>query len=117
MAKTLEQDRRRKAAKKAAANEIGKLPKVADPGRRERCRQALPLFMRTYCMGAGGFLKTEPSERMGEIIRHLQAAVQSGGRTHIRMARAHGKSSFIKAACVYALAYGFRRFIVAVAAR
>ena len=117
MAKTLEQDRRRKAAKKAAANEIGKLPKVADPERRERCRQSLPLFMRTYCMGAGGFLKTEPSERMGEIIRHLQAVVQSGGRTHIRMARAHGKSSFIKAACVYALAYGFRRFIVAVAAR
>ena len=117
MARTLEQDRRRKAAKKAAANDIGQLPRVADPERRERCRQSLPLFMRTYCMGAGGFLKSEPSERMGEIIAHLQAAVQSGGRTHIRMARAHGKSSFIKGACVYALAYGFRRFIVAVAAR
>lgn len=99
------------------ANDIGRLPAVADPERRERCRRSLPLFMRTYCMGAGGFLKSEPSERMGEIIEHLQAVVQSGGRTHTRMARAHGKSSFIKGACVYALAYGFRRFIVAVAAR
>ena len=117
MGRTLEQDRKRKARKKALANDIGRLPAVADPERRERCRRSLPLFMRTYCMGAGGFLKSEPSERMGEIIEHLQAVVQSGGRTHIRMARAHGKSSFIKGACVYALAYGFRRFIVAVAAR
>lgn len=117
MARTHEQDRERKARKKALANDIGELPPVADPGRRERCRKSLPLFMRTYCMGTGGFLKSEPSERMGEIIAHLQAVVQSGGRTHIRMARAHGKSSFIKGACVYALAYGFRRFIVAVAAR
>lgn len=110
-------DRERHARKKALANDIGRLPRVADPERRERCRQSLPLFMRTYCMGAGGFLKSEPSQRMGEIITHLQSVVQSGGRTHIRMARAHGKSSFIKGACVYALAYGFRRFIVAVAAR
>ena len=117
MARTLEQDRARKAAKKAAANEIGKLPKVADPERRERCRNSLLEFLRTYCMGAGGFLKSPPSERMGEIIAHLQAVVQSGGRTHIRMARAHGKTCFIKGACLYALAYGFRRFIVAVAAR
>lgn len=112
-----EKDRARKARKKALANDIGRLPAVKDPKRRAACRDSLPLFMQTYCMGSGGFLKTEPSARMGEIIRHLQAVVQSGGRTHIRMARAHGKSSFIKGACVYALAYGFRRFIVAVAAR
>lgn len=101
-----EKDRARKARKKALANDIGRLPAVKDPKRRAACRDSLPLFMQTYCMGAGGFLKTEPSARMGEIIRHLQAVVQSGGRTHIRMARAHGKSSFIKGACVYALAYG-----------
>ncbi len=117
MARTLEQDRKRKAEKKALANDIGELPAVANPARRERCRESLRDFMCTYCMGAGGFLKSEPSARMGEIIAHLQEVVQSGGRTHIRMARAHGKSSFIKGACVYALAYGFRKFVVAVAAR
>lgn len=110
-------DLARHAKKTAKANDIGRLPAVADPARRERCRGSLLDFMKTYCMGAGGFLKTEPSKRMGEIIAHLQSVVTTGGRTHIRMARAHGKSSFIKGACVYALAYGFRRFIVAVAAR
>ena len=112
-----EKDLARHAKKTAKANDIGRLPAVADPARRERCRGSLLDFMKTYCMGAGGFLKTEPSERMGEIIAHLQTVVTTGGREHIRMARAHGKSSFIKGACVYALAYGFRRFIVAVAAR
>ncbi len=117
MARTKLQDRERKAKMHADANDIGRLPKVKDPARRERCRNSLALFLRTYCMGPGGFLRTEPSERMGEIIDHLQAVVQSGGRTHIRMARAHGKSSFIKGACVFALAYGYRHFVVAVAAR
>ncbi len=117
MARTLEQDRARKAAKKAAANDIGKLPPVKDRRRRDACRDSLALFLKTYCMGAGGFLKSAPSARMDEIIEHLQAVVQGGGRTHIRMARAHGKTCFIKGACLYALAYGFRRFIVAVAAR
>ena len=117
MARTLEEDRKRKAAKKAAANEIGKLPRVKDRKRRDACRDSLAAFLTTYCMGTGGFLKSPPSERMGEIIAHLQAVVRDGGRTHIRMARAHGKTCFIKGACLYALAYGFRRFIVAVAAR
>lgn len=112
-----EQDRARHARKTAAANDVGKLPAVANPKRRAACRDSLHLFLQTYCMDTGGFLTTPPSERMGQIIHHLQAVVQSGGRTHIRMARGHGKSSFIKGACVYALAYGFRRFIVAVAAR
>lgn len=112
-----QKDRERHARKKALANDIGRLPKVKDPERRERCRGSLSEFMRAYCMGAGGFLKSEPSARMGEIIAHLQTVVTVGGREHIRMARAHGKSSFIKAACVFALAYGYRKFIVAVAAR
>ena len=116
MSRTLQQDRERKALKKALANDIGKLPAVVNPERRERCRGSLRDFLCTYCTGPGGFLKSEPSERMGKIIEHLQAVVQSGGRTHIRMARGHGKSSFIKGACLYALAYGFRRFVVAVAA-
>jgi hypothetical protein len=117
MARTKEQDRARKAAKKAAANDIGTLPRVKNRARRDACRGSLALFLKTYCMGTGGFLKTAPSERMGEIIEHLQAVVQGGGRTHIRMARAHGKTCFLKGACLYALVYGFRRFIVAVAAR
>lgn len=117
MARTLEQDRARKAAKKAAANEIGKLPKVKNPKRRERCRDSLLDFLKTYCMGSGGFLKTEPAPRMVPIIEHLQDVVQHGGRQQIMMARAHGKSSFVKGACLYALVYGWRRFLVAVAAR
>lgn len=115
--RTKEQDRERKRKAKEDANEIGAIPKCKNPARRERCRESLFEFLCTYCMGDGGFLKTRPSERMKEIVAHLQATVREGGRTHIRMARGHGKTSIIKGACVYALAYGFRKFVVAVAAR
>ncbi len=37
MAKTLEQDRMRKVLKKALANDIGELPAIVNPERRERC--------------------------------------------------------------------------------
>lgn len=114
---TKEQSNARHARKKAAANELGELPAVVDPERRAKCMKDLGRFMRTYCMGTGGFLKSKPSKRMGEIIRHLQAVVVSGGRTHLRIARAHGKTSFVKGACLFALVYGYRRFIVAVSAR
>lgn len=117
MSETAEACRARKARKKAAANEIGRLPKVKDPARRERCRTSLLEFLKTYCMGAGGFLKTAPSARMGKILQHLQTVISVGGREHVRMARAHGKTCFIKGGCLWGLAYGYRRFIVAVAAR
>lgn len=117
MARTLEQDRERKRRKAAAANEIGAIPKPKNPRRRERCRTSLLLFLNEYCTGAGGFLNTPPAPRMVPIIESMQEVVLHGGRREIMMARAHGKSSFVKGACLWALLYGHRRFLVAVAAR
>lgn len=93
------------------------MPKVKNPKRKAACKQSLRLFLATYCTGPGGFLKTPPSEKMGDIIDKLQEVVIHGGRTQLRIARGHGKSSLTKGACVYALLYGYRKFVVAVAAK
>lgn len=114
---TKEQDRLRRRVEHAASNEIGTLPKVKNPKRKAACKKSLRLFLATYCTGPGGFLKTPPSERMGDIIDKLQEVVINGGRTQLRIARGHGKSSLTKGACLYALLYGYRKFVVAVAAR
>lgn len=115
--RTLEEDRERKRRAAAAANEIGAIPPPANPERRERCRDSLLLFLKEYCTGVGGFLNTPPAPRMVPIIESMQEVVRHGGRREIMMARAHGKSSFVKGACLWALLYGHRRFLVAVAAR
>lgn len=114
---TREQDRLRRRVEHAASNEIGDLPKVKNPKRKAACKKSLRLFLATYCTGPGGFLKTPPSEKMGDIIDKLQEVVIHGGRTQLRIARGHGKSSLTKGACLYALLYGYRKFVVAVAAK
>ena len=88
--------------------------------RRERCRASLADFAVTYCMGDGGFLETPPSGRLLDILAQMQRAVTGAGQSptpfHIRMSRGHGKTSFVKSAIAYALAYGLRRYVVAVSA-
>lgn len=114
---SLEAERARQRQRHADLNEIGELPPIKNKRRRAACKKSLLKFLTTYCMGPGGLLKTPPSPKMAEIIAHLQETVIHGGRTHVRMPRGHGKSSYVKAACLYALVYGYRKFVVAVAAR
>lgn len=114
---TKEQDRLRRRVEHAASNEIGKLPAVKNPKRKAECKKSLYKFLATYCTGPGGFLKTPPSEKMRELIDRLQEVVTHGGRTQLRIARGHGKSSITKGACLFALLYGYRKFVVDVAAK
>lgn len=106
-----EQERRRRAR----ADEVV-IPPCANPRRRERCRKSLVAFLETYCMEDGGLLERKPSKGMYPIIEAIQAVVTSAGWYHIRMPRGHGKTSYVKGGIAYALAYGFRKFVVAVAA-
>lgn len=100
---------------RARENEV-EIPPCANPARRKRCEKSLVKFLETYCMGEGGFLESKPSKAMHPIIETLQAAVTSSRWYHIRMPRGHGKTSYVKGAVAYALAYGFRRYVVSVCA-
>ena len=106
-----EQERRRRAK----ADEVV-IPPCANPRRRARCEKSLVAFLTTYCMEDGGLLERKPSKSMCPIIEEIQRAVSSAGWYHIRMPRGHGKTSYVKGGVAYALAYGFRKYVVAVAA-
>lgn len=67
-------------------------------------------------MDDGGFLERKPSRGMKPIIKAIQTAVTSSGWYHVRMPRGHGKTSYVKGGIAYALAYGYRKYVVAVAA-
>lgn len=88
--------------------------------RRARCRESLYDFCVEYCCGDGGFLVTPPeAPKLREIVTLAQEAVrtETAKYLHARIARGHGKTSIMKCAIAYALCYGFRRYIVAAAAK
>lgn len=100
---------------RAKENEV-EIPSCANPKRRARCEKSLVKFLETYCMGEGGFLESKPAKSMYPIIETIQAAVTSSRWYHIRMPRGHGKTSYVKGGIAYALAYGFRRYVISVCA-
>ena len=108
-------DALRKRRSRAQADDIT-IPPCANPRRRARCEKSLVLFLTTYCMEDGGFIDRKPSKSMYPIIQAIQDAVTGSGWYHVRMPRGHGKTSYVKGGIAYALAYGFRKYVVAVAA-
>ena len=109
------------AKQRAAHSDVGAAFDAAlaevDWRRRERCAKSLATFAATYCTGEGGFLETPPPPSMRGILDEMQTAIgDSSTPYHIRIARGHGKTSYMKCAVAWALSYGLRRYIVSVSA-
>ena len=85
--------------------------------RRRRCEKSLVAFAATYCTGEGGFLETKPPKSMQGILEEMQTAIGDASIPyHIRVARGHGKTSYMKCAVAWTLSYGVRRYIVSASA-
>lgn len=93
--------------------DIAPLPSIQDPATRLACRDDLERFCITY-------LPSWFSKPMGEphkaLIQSLQQILRDGGRKAVAMPRGSGKSTIVAASIVWALLYGYRRFIVVVGA-
>ena len=93
----------------AEGRDIGELPLVADPSRKSRCANDLELFGLTYFPNRFG-LSVSDSHRT--VIQRMQACVLNGGRAAVAMPRGSGKSTWAEVAVIFALVYGYRRFVV-----
>lgn len=93
--------------------EIGELPPVADPARRERCRRSLADFGVTYC---GHLLNHPPSERMRFFLEREQYAISAGALVHVRWPRGTGKTTWMQIGALWALVYGYRKYLLVIAA-
>jgi hypothetical protein len=103
----------RQRSMSAAGREIGPLPPVADPDRRELCRDDLELFAVTY-FPARFYLAFSPVHRT--VIDRMHRCTEGGGLFACAMPRAFGKSMLAEVATVHAILYGRRRFVLLVAA-
>lgn len=96
-----------------SVREIGPLPAVVDPARRERCRLSLADFCKTY-EAATFDLPWSPDHL--KVIATIERAVRDGGQFALAMPRGSGKTCLCIAAGEWALLYGFHKFVLLVGA-
>ncbi len=96
-----------------AGRDIGAIPEVADPVRRERCRQSFREFAETYFQETFALAWSPDHLR---VIERIEQAVTQGGLFALAMPRGAGKTSLAETACLWAALYGLRDFIALIGA-
>jgi len=104
---------RRQAELSLAGRDIGELPAVENPERKERCRLDFRLFCETYFPEVYVLAWSEDHLR---AIAKIQQAVLQGGLFALAMSRGSGKSSLTETAAIWAMLYGHREFVVVIGA-
>jgi hypothetical protein len=112
-ARRKERARRQQAEQSRKGRDIGPLPAVVDPERRERGRLDLRYWLETYqaekfCLGW--------SDDHLLAIKFLQETILEGGLYAYAMARGQGKTTLVVGASEWAACYGHRRYIVPIGA-
>ena len=108
-----EEARKRSAVASQSGRDIAPLPPVVDPERRDRCAGSLEDFCRTY------FPETfylDWSEDHHKVIAKIETAVRKGGLFAVAMPRGEGKTTICERAAIWALLYGYRKFIIIIGA-
>jgi hypothetical protein len=105
--------RLRNLAKSRSGRDVGPIPEVVDPERKKRCERNFrsfceEYFPETFCLPW--------SEDHLKVIAKIEQAVLYGGLFALAMARGSGKSSLAEVACLWAMFYGHRDFVVLISA-
>lgn len=97
----------------ATGREIGPLPAIVDPARKDACREDLKRYLKTFHPHAFPLAFSEVHE---EVIRRVQDAILRGGLFALAMPRGSGKTTIVAAASVWAILYGHCRFVFLIGA-
>jgi len=106
-----ERARQRNAMLSLSGRDIGDLPEVADPARKQKAARDFRFFCETY------FPQTfhlKWSDDHLKVIAKIEQAVLEGGLFAMAMPRGSGKTSLCETACLWALVYGHREFVALV---
>lgn len=95
------------AARSAKGRDIGDIPPIADPARRERCRDSLRDFCLTYNPEA--FYLDFSGDAITEL-RRIEEAVFQGAMYAFAEPRGSGKTTRCRMAILWAAAYAHKRY-------
>lgn len=112
LSKHREAERKRNEERRTSGRNIGELPEIVDPARRESCSHNLELFLNTYI----GEELLPFSDDHKRVIRRIEDAVFHGGRFCEAVYRGFGKTTISEGSAIWAALYGHKRFIVIVGA-
>ena len=96
-----------------SARDIGAIPTVANPERREACRADLGRWCREYMPETFALPFAPIHER---VIARIEEVVMQGGQYALGMPRGYGKSSLCEAACLWSMLNAHRYFVVLIGA-
>jgi hypothetical protein len=100
--------------KSLATREIGEIPEPKWSEEREACRFDLALFCKTFLPG---WFSKDFCDQQLEAIGEIQQIVLHGGQHAMALPRHRGKTTITKAACLWAVLYGHRKYVVWLAAQ
>ncbi len=103
-----ESARARNAALALAGRDIGELPSVVEPIRKERASRDFQFFCESYFPLT--FHLAWSHDHL-KVISKIENAVLHGGLFALAMSRGSGKSSLAEVACIWSVLYGHRNFV------
>lgn len=104
-----EQNASRRRKQSAIRAEVGTIPRVVNPRRREACRFDLLKFLTKYFPESTG--KSPFGSDHVRFIRRLQVAVLEGGRFANATYRGFTKTTAAEGTAIWATAYGHRKYV------
>ena len=93
----------------AAGRDIGSIPPVKNKRRREKCKTSFRAYCETY--GAESFPLAWSADHL-RAIEKIERAVLAGELFAFAMPRGSGKSTLSEWACLWAMLYGHRQFVM-----
>lgn len=109
--KMLEQRARSDAAYSIDAEYKEAVDKI-DWERRNKARESLVEFIKTYLVGS--LFTFTPEGKMCEALKEMEASLTSARPYNIELPRGSGKTTAAEAMCLYLLSYGIRKFLVVI---
>jgi len=106
-------ERARQAAMSASGRDIGDLPAVVNPTRKDRGRRDFRYFCEAYFPHTFDLPWSADHEK---VIARIEQSVLEGGLFALAMPRGSGKSTICECACVWAALYGHREFVCLIGA-
>jgi hypothetical protein len=103
----------RQRTKSQQGRDIGALPPVVDPARREACREDLGKFLKTYFPGT---FRHDWSAVHLRLIELIQIVVLVGALLAMGIPRGWGKTSLCVRAVIWAIAYRHHVFVMLIGA-
>lgn len=97
--------------KSLKGRDIGEIPPVKNPERRELCRRNFRAFCENYQPQT--YVMAWCADHL-KVIERIEAAVLHGELFAMAMPRGSGKTSLCESAALWALSYGHRRFVACI---